>query len=246
VVVLPTVNGYCMKRKEGHLIWVVLLFILLGQGACQSSQEVDANEFERRAAAGNVQIIDVRTPEEFDQGAIPGAVNLNINDKSFKQGLRGLDKSKPVLVYCLSGGRSKKAATILRDNGFASVTELEGGIMNWKAAKKPLDGASGPSGITAESFQKLVTTDKLVLVDFHATWCGPCKKMAPGLLALADTYKDQMQLLKIDADENGIIVDELKVMALPTLKLYKEGTLVWSHTGFLEQQEIDKVIQANL
>lgn len=78
----------------------------------------------------NTQLVDVRTVEEFETGKIAGAVNL-VYDKSFAEKLAGLDKSKPVLVYCQSGGRSAKCAEILKEAGFKKIYDLDGGLTQW-------------------------------------------------------------------------------------------------------------------
>ena len=76
-------------------------------------------------------LIDVRTPQEFEQGHLENSVNINIADRSFKEEVGKLDRSEPVYVYCKVGGRSAKAASILREMGFEEVYDLEGGIRNW-------------------------------------------------------------------------------------------------------------------
>jgi len=84
----------------------------------------------------NKQILDVRTPEEFKQGAIKEAVNINFYDKNFKDQLGQLDKSKPVMLYCKSGGRSGKTLAILKEMGFSEAYDLIGGYTAWSSPKK--------------------------------------------------------------------------------------------------------------
>jgi len=80
----------------------------------------------------DIQLIDVRTPEEFSEGHIDNAVNINFYDDNFIKDMTSkLDKSKPVYVYCRSGGRSGKASKKLEDAGFTKVYDLKGGFMNW-------------------------------------------------------------------------------------------------------------------
>ena len=89
-------------------------------------------EFETAICAGEVQLLDVRTPGEYDQGAIHDAQNLDFfNQKIFLTGLEKLDKNKPVYVYCKSGGRSNKAAHIMKKMGFTRIFDLEGGYSNY-------------------------------------------------------------------------------------------------------------------
>lgn len=86
----------------------------------------------------SVQLIDVRTPEEFSRGHLENAINLNIHDADFTQKIGQLDKKKPVMVYCAVGGRSGTAAKQLRGMGFLNVYDLKGGINEWKEAGLPL------------------------------------------------------------------------------------------------------------
>ncbi len=84
------------------------------------------------------QLIDVRTPEEFAEGYISNAKNINYRSPDFKSQIISLDKSKPVLVYCKSGGRSAKSAAIFQENGFGKVYDLKGGITAWMKAGQPI------------------------------------------------------------------------------------------------------------
>jgi len=83
-------------------------------------------------------LLDARTPQEVREGHIEGAINLNFYDSDFREQLESLDESKPVYVYCRSGGRSGRAAKMLRAAGFPKVYDLEGGILAWKEADMPL------------------------------------------------------------------------------------------------------------
>lgn len=88
-------------------------------------KEVSAAEFKKGYPQG--LLLDVRTPEEFSEGHIEGAVNLNLYDRDFSSQLDQLDKSKPVYVYCKSGRRSTDASDVMKSKGFAAVYNLIGG-----------------------------------------------------------------------------------------------------------------------
>ena len=75
-------------------------------------------------------LLDVRTPDEFNSGKIPGAININVMDSSFIEEISSLDKSKTYFIYCLSGGRSGRACAIMANQGF-DVYNLAGGISSW-------------------------------------------------------------------------------------------------------------------
>ena len=84
-----------------------------------------------------VQLVDVRTPEEFLTGHIENAKNINFNDSNFKQVISStLNKNKPVALYCRSGRRSASALAILKEMGFTTIYDLEGGFLNWQSTSK--------------------------------------------------------------------------------------------------------------
>ena len=91
------------------------LFVISALAASAQSKVVNPDEFEKMIDGEDVQLVDVRTPGEFKKGSISGAVNYDINSRDFTSGIKSLDKNRPVFVYCLSGGRSQKAAAIMRN-----------------------------------------------------------------------------------------------------------------------------------
>ncbi len=241
-----------------NLLTVALLLFAVNMGSCQNSSggqqtnattsgavkaTVPADEFEKKLTGFGVQLIDVRTPGEFAGGHLNNALNIDIHSSDFEQQLAKLDKSKPVLVYCKAGGRSASAADKMQEMGFTTIYNLDGGIMKWEAAGKPLAGAAANTvyiGMTMEAFTKLVTQKNFVLVDYNAHWCAPCKKMLPVLEALADKKKDKLTMVKIDADENKSLLQLKNITGIPYLELYNEGKLVWKHEGFIEEADLLK------
>lgn len=185
-------------------------------------------------------LLDVRTPGEFKEGYIKGAKNIDWNGPGFNDEVARLDKSKPVFVYCKGGGRSGAAVQALKGMGFKEVYDLKGGIMNWKSEGLPLqnEAESGLKGMNTKDYHKLLETDKLVLVDFYADWCSPCKKMEPFLKEIATEKADILDLQRINADKNTLIAQELNISGLPTILLYKNKKLVWSHLGYIGKDEL--------
>lgn len=93
---------------------------------------VSAVEFQKEIRSDSVQLLDVRTPEEYAQGHIDGAINIDVKSDDFRQKAEHtLSKDSTVLVYCRSGRRSMNAAEILTELGY-KVINLEGGIIDWK------------------------------------------------------------------------------------------------------------------
>ncbi len=99
---------------------------------------VGVDEFQTFIANPVVQLLDVRTRDEFDEGHIAGAILIDVNDSSFvDQAMAVIDKQRPVAVYCRSGRRSARAANLLAGQG-CQVTNLAGGVLAWKDAGKEL------------------------------------------------------------------------------------------------------------
>jgi thioredoxin 1 len=200
--------------------------------------------FDKLNATPEAQLIDVRTPEEFQEGSIANAINIDWNGSDFVNQLASLDKNAPVFVYCLSGGRSAEASQALLDNGFKEVYELKGGFMAWNNAGLPLSNAiEKSSGLTQDEYTKLVSEDTYVLVDFSAVWCGPCKKLAPIISEIEQEYKGKVKVVRIDVDENPEISQALQVSSIPLLHLYKKGQLVWENIGLTEKSVITEQLK---
>jgi thioredoxin 1 len=226
--------------------YIALLCLSVGIFSCQNQTHngnaingsITVDEFEKKLSGDVVQLIDVRTPEEFSQGYLKGALNYNINSNEFEDQLLKLDKNKPVMVYCLSGGRSKAAAELMAGKGFKEVYNMQGGLIKWNAANKPIYNgtANGAlNGLSIDDFNKFLSSDKYVLVDYNAKWCEPCKKMAPMLQAFIEKRKEKIVLVKIDADENKDLLKQKGVESLPVLELYKDGKLIWKHNGEIDE-----------
>jgi thioredoxin len=209
-----------------------------------SQTNLSATEFSMKLEqTPSAQIIDVRTPGEVAGGFINNAVNIDYNSSDFTAKTSQLDKNKPTFVYCLSGGRSGAAAAQMRSEGFKIVYELTGGIMKWNAAGLPLvtkNQAPKKQGMTLNDFNKLTTSDKLVLVDFYAEWCAPCKRMKPYLEEIAKDMNATVTVVRIDVDQHPSLMKELKIEELPVLRTYKKGTMTWEQKGFIEKAEVVK------
>ncbi|QBN18404.1 thioredoxin domain-containing protein [Flavobacterium nackdongense] len=219
----------------------------------KSLKSVDPVTFSKEIAQlEEPQLIDVRTPGEFNAGHILDAENIDWLSNNFVAATEKLDKSQPIFVYCKSGGRSAKAAAKLEELGFKKIYNLEGGIMKWDAAglstrAEGEQGEAKPSnkiiGMSPQEFANLLNTDKKVLIDFNAKWCAPCKKMAPYIDKIQKEMADQLLIIRLDADENKTLINEMKIDELPTLLLYKNKELQWKHTGFMSEEDLKKQLQ---
>lgn len=241
-------------QKSVNLVFILLfLHVFSGSEAIsQSSQssgkvKLDVEHFEKRInSAQDVQLIDVRTPQEYKKSHLKDALNVDWNSSEFDNMIKALNKEQPVYLYCLSGSRSASAAEKMRASGFKEVYEMVGGIMAWNGAEKPtvqLAKAAGPE-MTLADYNDQLTTTKLVLVDFNAPWCAPCKKMAPMLKEIAEAEKENLKLLKINIEDHKTLAKELDIEVLPTLLLYKGSKIIWQHQGLIDKSSLLEIIQS--
>jgi thioredoxin 1 len=82
-----------------------------------------------------------------------------------------------------------------------------------------------------ETFQQIINGDKPVLIDFYATWCGPCKAMSPVVESIGKEVQGSARVLKIDVDRNQAIASQYGIQAVPTFIIFKKGQVVWKKAG---------------
>ncbi|MBC3787333.1 thioredoxin domain-containing protein [Spirosoma utsteinense] len=234
-----------------QLLRHLFVYSLLIAGALSAgAQSLTADAFEQQVKqlpAG--QLLDVRTPGEFGGGHLPGAKNLDFRNPDFGKNLASLDKKKPVYVYCLSGGRSTEAAKLMREQGFTSVYELQGGYLKWTTRMKPIEGAqtkSSAKAVTPAELQTWAASNRLVLVDFYAPWCAPCQKMMPIIDQLQTQYAGKVLVVKADADASKALMQAYQIDEIPTLLVIKQGKLSERLIGLQTTAYLTELLDKNL
>ncbi len=120
------------------LLATLLLLLPTLMLAADPVKHVKADEAAKIITDGKVAVIDVRTPDEFKEGHIKGAKNIDIMSKDFEAQLAKLDKTQPTLVHCQAGGRSTRALPVFEKLGFTHLIHLDDGFGGWEAAGKPV------------------------------------------------------------------------------------------------------------
>jgi len=96
------------------------------------------------------------------------------------------------------------------------------------------------------NFIEIIDSDKPVLIDFSAEWCGPCKMMAPILKEVAGKVGDRARIIKIDVDKNPAVAQKYQVMSVPTLMIFKNGKIVFRESGVMQTTQIVSLLEHNM
>ena len=93
-----------------------------------------------------------------------------------------------------------------------------------------------------ENFNDIINSEQLTLVDFFATWCGPCKTMHPVLEQLKDELGESIRIIKIDVDKNNSLAMNYRVQSVPTLMLFRKGEMLWRQSGALRLNDLKAIV----
>ncbi len=234
-----------MKKQ---LLFAFLLSITLFSCGTNGYVNLDTTTFEAQLKSdeSTAQIIDVRTEEEFSQDHIKGAKNIDWYNDKFEEEAKKLDIEKPIYVYCAGGKRSAEAAAKFSELDFKKVYNLENGFRGWTKDGKATAVATAHEvvAMNLEMYKKIISSKQLVLVDFNAPWCGPCKKLGPIIEEIAALKKDTLTVLKIDVDEQTEIATSMGVSNIPALFLYQNGKVVWNDVGLMSKEELLEIISS--
>jgi len=231
---------------------VFLFMAVLVDGNAQSAQTVDAVKFkELIETTKDAILLDVRTAAEYSRGHIAGSTAIDISDPAFVSRVNLLQKDKTILIYCLSGSRSSVAANYMSQHGFTKIFNLQRGLMDWNqrgyALEKSSQAVAGNSlAYTGQSFGKLLKDNKVVLVDFNAVWCAPCKTMIPVIDKISADFKGKARVEKVDVEANAEITTAYQVQSIPGFLIFKDGKKVWSHNGVISYDELSGVLKKYL
>lgn len=230
--------------------YFIIILLLVSAASLAQMQNVDAVQF-NQLTKGEGVILDVRTPGEYQRGHIENSTLISIADRQFVNKINLLQKDKPVYIYCLTGSRSRTAGNYMAQMGFKKVYNLQRGILDWHRNQFPIVisekvTASAAKTYSTSSFNELIQSENLVLIDFHAPWCAPCKKMSPIIDQLKNEYKGKVKVEKIDVESNRTIAEANQIESIPGFVLFKNGQRVWTHKGMITHADLSKLLNNNL
>ena len=218
-----------------------LIFILTLSSVAFGQKELSPEKFNEAVSQPGVQLLDVRTYQEYLSGYIENTMQADWNNQDeFQTRIQALDKSKPVYIYCLSGGRSAAAQEWMLKNGFTSVTNLKGGIAAWNKAKLDLIVEMVAQELYLDKeLAKYDPTEK-ILVDVGASYCPPCRKMQP----IVDELKaEKYVVINVDGGEQKQICEQYHVAAFPTFIVFQNGEEIARKEGVATKEELKKLLE---
>ena len=207
--------------------------------------QLDPPTFQRLAAEKAGILLDVRTPGEVARGRLTDATVIDINDARFAQKIDLMQRDKPIFVYCASGGRSGAAAEMMAEKGFAEVYNLEGGLGAWARAGLPVDRsaaqavAPSENAMTPDALDAVLKGEKRVLVDYHTPWCTPCRKMAPVMAAVTESWKGKARVVLVDVEQREALAQREKIQGVPVFVLYVDGKERWRKSGEMPREVLE-------
>lgn len=232
-------------------LFIIITLLGLSQVNAQGYKNINSSDFNHLVNTKEGIILDVRTPNEYTRGHIKNSTLIDISNPNFVERAMLLQKNKPVYIYCLTGSRSRVAANFLAQQGFADVYNLQAGIIEWQRMGLPIEQSndvvtSQNKSYTDTEFKAMLTSNDVVLVDFHAPWCAPCKKMAPIIDQLSTEIKGKAKVEKIDIEANKNLQTAYNIQSIPGLVIFKNGKEVWKHTGVISYEELNNQIKKHL
>jgi len=213
----------------------------LGNGklAVQAFNEVASNN--------NAQIIDLRPKAAFDSGHIANAASFAPNSQELEAYIDLLYKDIPVCIIGANEEDNAKLIGLLKSKGFKSINELDGGMLSWQNANLPISKTE-PKKIYPNdtiAFDDAILGEKLVMVDFNATWCKPCKMMQPSIDKVHDTRSSEVIVYSIDVDQFPQYNEKYQIQSIPLVLLFKNGKILHRSEGLLEESKINELIDKN-
>lgn len=236
--------------KITNILIVFILGITMHVNA-QQVQHIDSKTFAELSATNEGVILDVRTPGEYSRGHIKGSTLIDVSNPNAGSKVSLLPKDKPIYIYCLTGSRSRAVANFMSQNGYKKIYNLTYGIIEWQRLGLPIVQSDAPVASTNKTyslteFNQLINSTGVVLVDFYAPWCGPCKKLSPIIQQIKQDFTGKAAVEKVDIEANSVVKNNYNIQSIPGLVLFKDGKEIWRHTGMITFEDLKKQINQHL
>lgn len=230
------------------MISVLVVFFFIHSATSQEYQNLNAPTFKQVIDKNDGIILDVRTYREFANGHISQSKQLNFYAPSFRNEILNLPKDKPLYLYCNTGYRSRITASFLATNGFSQIYNLQRGIMEWNQYQYPVVQSADANSdqenqMKEDEFTALLKNHTLVLIDYYAPWCGPCRQMMPIIDSLATEMNDVITIAKINTDASTDLIRKLQISRIPYFVLYKNSKEVFTHQGLITKDALQQEIR---
>lgn len=223
-------------KKQLTFILVLIGFVSVAVAQTNKPEGLlPVNQFASQLKAqAKPQLIDARSAEEFALNHIPEAVNVSLQTEGYETLVKGLSPTKPVFIYSIANGRSVAMADDLRKKGFTDVYVLDNGIGAWTGAGYSLF-TTAKKGLTLSEYNRIIASNKTVLVDIGSNYCGACKKVKPILETLRKEHGDALTIVELELEESPALIAALKtVTSFPYLIVYKQGEIVLKRAGLID------------
>lgn len=229
---------------------LVLLNILFLFFSCQnisniSFKNIDIVNLPQASYPDEFIVLDVRTNQERANGFLANSTHIDFYDEAFLDKLNLLDKTKPIYIYCMVGGRSSKAANKILKAGFNEVYNLNGGFLKWSNNNLLIEIPEKTNEVTTQQYNKsfldsTINSNSNLLLYVSTKWCAPCKKMNPVIDSLSKNYIKELKVLKLDLDQNVFLNEVYDIQSIPFFVLYKNNQQVWLKNGIIAYGELAK------
>lgn len=236
-----------------HLLKHVIIKVLIGfilffyvQTSFSQSLIQEPKVFkEQFKLTQNPILVDLRATELFNKGRIAKSISIPFENQDFEKAIAYISKETPVYLYCQNGEISQNAAVFMKDLAYKNVIVLRGGFENWVKVPLPYVGGGSKSEILAyyslADIDNLAKKYPLLLLDFYATWCKPCKLQDPILKELNKNHPE-LKIIKLDADKNQTLAAHFEIEEIPTLILFKKSKQFWRKSGLVKSKQLEAIL----
>lgn len=231
-----------LHPMKGFLFVALLMFV----SACQNQNGnslLELNDFKTKVGETNAQVIDVRSEDEYKRAHIPNAINVSTNDE-YNNLQYSFYPDLPTYIYGLAENDATIAAQKLHALKFKNLYVLKGGFNDWKGAGLPVEAQKEKRIYENDTipFEVARNGSKLVVADFNAVWCGPCKMLEPYIHRLRDNRSDEVIVYSIDTDKRKDLMEEYKAYSIPLVLFMKNNKILYRSEGYMEEAKLNRLV----